>query len=133
VILFSGEPNFRGFVEGASFFLANSLIYPLGAAPQTVDTASAAAASDVAAAMATVTTETGPGRPIRIEVPAAEAGTAMAVLQGFASDVRVEEARGSAFLEISNPQGLDQEEHPFSRDLLPALGAAGVTVRSAIL
>jgi hypothetical protein len=133
VILFSGEPNFRGFVEGASFFLANSLIYPLGAAPQTVDTASAAAASDVAAAMATVTTETGPGRPIRIEVPAAEAGTAMAVLQGFASDVRVEEARGSAFLEISNPRGLDMEEHPFSTQLIPALEAAGVTVRSAIL
>jgi hypothetical protein len=133
VILFSGEPNFRGFVEGASFFMANSLIYPLGAAPQTVDTASTAAAADVAAAAASVTTETGPGRPIRIEVPAGEANMALAVLHGFASDVRVEEANGSAFLEILNPQGLDQEDHPFSRDLLPALGAAGVTVRSAIL
>ena len=133
VILFSGEPNFRGFVEGASFFLANSLIYPLGAAPQTVDTASAVAAADVAAAMASVTTETGPGRPIRIEVPAAESNAALAVLQGFAPDVRVEEANGSAFLEISNPRGLDMEEHPFSTQLIPALEAAGVTVRSAIL
>jgi hypothetical protein len=133
VILFSGEPNFRGFVEGASFFMANSLIYPLGAAPLTVDTASAAAASDVAAAAASVTAETGPGRPIRIEVPAAEANAALAVLQGFAQGVRVEEAHGSAFLEISNPQGLDMEEHPFSTQLIPALDAAGVTVRSAIL
>jgi hypothetical protein len=133
VILFSGEPNFRGFVEGASFFMANSLIYPLGAAPLTVDTASAAAASDVAAAAASVTAETGPGRPIRIEVPAAEANAALAVLQGFAQGVRVEEAHGSAFLEISNPQGLDMEEHPFSTQLIPALDSAGVTVRSAIL
>jgi Zinc carboxypeptidase len=133
VILFSGEPNFRGFVEGASFFMANSLIYPLGAAPLTVDTASAAAASDVAAAMASVTTETGPGRPIRIEVPGAESNAALAILQGFAQEIRVEEAHGSAFLEISNPQGLDMEEHPFSTQLIPALDAAGVTVRSAIL
>jgi hypothetical protein len=133
VILFSGEPNFRGFVEGASFFMANSLIYPLGAAPLTVDTASAAAASDVTAAMASVTTETGPGRPIRIEVPAAESNMALAVLHGFSPDVRVEEAYGSAFLEISNPLGLDMEDHPFSTQLIPALDAAGVTVRSAIL
>jgi hypothetical protein len=133
VILFSGEPNFRGFVEGASFFLANSLIYPLGAAPLSVDTASAAAAGDVAAAMASAVPETGPGRPIRIEVPAAESNLALAVLHGFTPDVRVEEAYGSAFLEISNPRGLDMEDHPFSMNLIPALDAAGVTVRSAIL
>jgi hypothetical protein len=133
VILFSGEPNFRGFVEGASFFMANSLIYPLGAAPLAVDTASAAAAADVAAAMASAVPETGPGRPIRIEVPAAESNLALAVLHGFTPDVRVEEAHGSAFLEISNPLGLDMEEHPFSTQIIPALDAAGVTVRSAIL
>jgi hypothetical protein len=133
VILFSGEPNFRGFVEGASFFMANSLIYPLGAAPLSVDTASAAAASDVAAAMASAVPETGPGRPIRIEVPAAESNLALAVLHGFTPDVRVEEANGSAFLEISNPLGLDMEDHPFTMNLIPALDAAGVTVRSAIL
>jgi hypothetical protein len=133
VILFSGEPNFRGFVEGAVFFLANSLIYPLGASPQTVDTASAAAAADVAAAMASAVPETGPGRPIRIEVPATESGSALAVLQGFTSNVSVEEARGSAFFEIPNPRGFDVEEHPFSMQLIPALEAAGVTVRSAIL
>jgi Zinc carboxypeptidase len=133
VILFSGEPNYRGFVEGATFFMANSLIYPLGAAPLTVDTASAAAAADVAAAAASAGPETGPGRPIRIEVPAAESNLALAVLHGFTPDVRVEGASGSAFLEIANPQGFDVEEHPFSMQLIPALEAAGVTVRSAIL
>jgi hypothetical protein len=133
VILFSGEPNFRGFVEGASFFLANSLIYPLGAAPATVDTASAAAQADVARAAATAGAEYGPGRPIRIEVPLDQEGAALQVLRAFSQDVRVEEARGSAFLEIPNPLGLDQEGHPFSRELLPALAAEGVTVRSAIL
>jgi len=133
VILFSGEPNFRGFDEGASFFLANSLIYPLGAAPQTVDTASGAAAAATAAAAASVGPETGPGRPIRIEVPAAESNMALAVLHGFTPNIQVEEARGSAFLEIANPRGFNMEEHPFSMNLIPALEAAGVTVRSAIL
>jgi hypothetical protein len=133
VILFSGEPNFRGFVEGASFFLANSLIYPLGAAPQTVDTASAAAAADVARARISSDVAYGPGRPIRIEVPEAQAGTALAVLQGFTANVRQETALGSVFFEIPNPDGLSAEDHPFSRELLPALGTAGVTIRSAIL
>ena len=133
VILFSGEPNFRGFVEGASFFMANSLIYPLGAAPLTVDTASAAAAADVERARISTEVEYGPGRPLRIEVPAAQSVAALEILQGFTANVRVEEARGSAFFEIPNPQGLDMEEHPFSTQLIPALDAAGVTVRSAIL
>jgi hypothetical protein len=133
VILFSGEPNFRGFVEGASFFLANSLIYPFGAGAVAVDTASPAAAAATAAAAGSVGPETGPGRPIRIEVPAAESNAALAVLQAFTQDVRVEEVGGSAFLEISNPLGLDMEDHPFSMNIVPALDAAGVTVRSAIL
>jgi hypothetical protein len=133
VILFSGEPNYRGFVEGATFFMGNSLIYPLGAAPLTLDTASAAASAATAAAAASVGPETGPGRPIRIEVPAAESNLALAVLHAFTPDVQVEEAHGSAFLEILNPLGLDVEEHPFSMNIIPALDAAGVTVRSAIL
>jgi hypothetical protein len=133
VILFSGEPNFRGFVEGASFFLINSLIYPLGAAPQTVDTASAAAADDVAQARISSDVAYGPGRPIRIEVPQEQADAALAVLQGFSPNVRIESAGGSAFFEIPNPEGVTSEDHPFSRELLPALGAAGVTVLSAIL
>jgi hypothetical protein len=133
VILFSNEPNYRGYTEVSAFFLANTLVYPLGAAPATVNTASPEAAAAVAAAAASVGPETGPGRPIRIEVPAAEASAALAVLHGFTPNVQVEEARGSAFLEIANPRDFDVEEHPFSMEILPALKAAGVTVRSAIL
>jgi hypothetical protein len=133
VILFSGEPNYRGFVEGATFFMANSLIYPLGAAPLTVDTGSDAAAADVERARISTEVEYGPGRPLRIEVPAEQAAAALQILQGFTANVRVEEARGSAFFEIPNPQGFDVEEHPFSMQIIPALEAAGVTVRSAIL
>jgi hypothetical protein len=133
VILFSGEPNFRGFVEGASFFLANSLVYPLGAAPQTVDTASAAAAGDVSRARISSDVAYGPGRPIRIEVPQEQADAALAALQGFTANVRIESAAGSTFFEIPNPEGLSSEDHPFSRELVPALAAAGVTIRSAIL
>jgi hypothetical protein len=105
----------------------------LGAAPLTVDTASDAAAADVERARISTEVEYGPGRPLRIEVPAEQAAAALQILQGFTANVRVEEARGSAFFEIPNPQGFDVEEHPFSMQIIPALETAGVTVRSAIL
>jgi hypothetical protein len=75
----------------------------------------------------------GPGRPIRIEVPQDQSAAALGVLQGFTPNVRTESAAGSTFFEIPNPEGLSAEDHPFSRELLPALDVAGVTVLSAIL
>ena len=133
VILFSGEPNFRAYTEASAFLLTNALIYPLGAAPAAVDVGSAAVSDEVEAAEASAEAETGPGRPIRIEVPAGQAGQASAVIAEFTDNLTVERVRGSAFLEIPDPQDRAADEHPFARDLIPALRNAGVEVRSAIL
>lgn len=133
VVLFSGEPNFRGFTDGSAFLLANALAYPRTAAPAGIDVEDPAARDLVKAAMASAGASTGPGRPIRIEVPAGEAPTALAILRSFTDQVEVFFGRGSVFLEIANPAGLAPDEHPFSRRLLPSLLGAGIEVRSAIL
>ena len=133
VILFSGEPNFRAFTDGTALLLANAIAHPPGAAKVGVDVGSAAAAHAVAAAMATASAETGPGRPIRIEVASEDAGAALRVVAAFTDRARVMFARGSAWFTIPNPEGLTREDHPFASRLLPALRAAGITVRSAVL
>lgn len=137
VVLFSGEPNYRAYTEGASFFLANALSVGRWNAPSggaTTDVRSSGAAPAVRAAVRSAGEPGyGPGRPIRIEVPEAQAEAAAAVLAGFGRDVQVERARRSAFLIVRNDRGLDVEDHPFMWRILPALDRAGVTVRSAIL
>jgi hypothetical protein len=133
LLLFSGEPNYRAYTEGSAFLLANAIVYPLAASAQTTSVTSAGVAGEVAAARASAEPSFGPGRPIRIEVPAADAERAAAVLRAFTGQVSVAVARGSAFLQIANPKGLPPDQHPFARRLLPALATAGVEVRSAIL
>jgi hypothetical protein len=133
LVLFSGEPNYRAFTGGTEFLLANALVYPPAAGAAGVDVRSAAAASAVSTAMASAGAETGPGAPIRIQVPVKQVKRARAVIRTFTQTVKVRRSGGSAFLTIPNPDGLDVEEHPFAIELLPALSAAGVEVRSAIL
>lgn len=133
VVLFSGEPNYRGYTEGISFLLANAIAYPKSVHAAGTDVTSRAAAAAVASAMESARPETGPGRPLRIEVAASQREETLEVLQRFDDEIDVTEARGSAFFEIANPEGLDVESHPFIHKLLPALSKAGVVVRTAIL
>ena len=133
VVLFSGEPNYRGFTDGSAFLLVNALAYPTTAAPAGTDIASAVARPQVLAAMASAHPAFGPGRPIQIEVAARDAAAAGRVLSRFTPAAQVEIARGSAWFTIPNPYGWTREEHPFTWRLLPALKSAGVVVRSAVL
>ncbi len=133
VILFSGEPDFRAYTDGTAFLLANAITYPLSAAPSAVDVTSSAAAALVAAASASAGPETGPGQAFLIEVPTNQVKAALAAIAPYTTDVTVKRARNSGFLTIPNPDGLDAEENPLAIELLPALAAAGVQVRSAIL
>jgi len=66
-------------------------------------------------------------------VPAAQSAAALAVVRRFTSDVTTSTVGSSAVLLIPNPLGLDVEQHPFASRLLPALRAAGITVRSSIV
>jgi len=134
VVLFSGEPNFRAWTDGTEFLLANAVIYPEGAAMfAATDVRSPQAAEAVARARAAVEPAIGPGRPIRIRVPATQAEAALAVIERFTGEVTLRPAGDTAVLEIANPDGLTPDEHPFSRLLLPALGHAGIEVLYAAL
>ncbi|MFY9586105.1 MAG: hypothetical protein WAT66_01480, partial [Actinomycetota bacterium] len=84
-------------------------------------------------AMASAHAAYGPGRPIQIEVATRDAAAAGRVLSRFTGEARVEFARGSAWFMIPNPSGWTREDHPFAWRLLPALKAAGIAVRSAVL
>ncbi len=134
VLLFSSEPNYRAYTDGASFLLANAIAYPVGAFADGTDVASPIAARAVAAAMASARSPIGPGRPIRIVVPAAWSARAAGVLRDFgAENLTVRQIAGAAYLTIPNPLGLDVERHPFVYRILRALREASVPVRSAIL
>jgi hypothetical protein len=137
VVLFSGEPNFRGYTEGVSFFLANALASPsaraaLGAPPG--DVSAPAFAGAVAAARRTGDgVGIGPGRPISLEVAQADLARAQALLGRFTTDVALEwTARGTAILRVPNPRGLDFEAHPFVHRLMPAFEQEGITLVSAL-
>ena len=132
-VLFSGEPNYRAFTEGSAFLLANAIAYPARGVIGGIDVGSPAAATAVGAAMASGHPAFGPGRPIRIEVDANGLSGALDVAHRFARSVWVERLGSSAILVIPNPRGLDAGRHPFAARLLPALRAAGIEVRSAIL
>lgn len=137
VVLFSGEPNYRAYTDGVSHFLANALSVGAWNAPSgstATDVTDPAAAPAVAAAARSADGPGyGPGRPMRIEVPASEVDLARGALERFGRQVAVERAGDSAFLVIRNDRGLDVEEHPFMWKILPTLERAGVTVRSAVL
>jgi len=134
VVLFSGEPHFRMWTDGTQFLLANALAYPRAdAARRGIDVRARAASAAVARAQASVGPSIGPGRPLRIRVPAAQADAALAVLHRFTPEVTSAASGDTVVLVIPNPTGLAADVHPFARRLLPALAAAGVEVRYAAL
>ena len=138
VVLFSGEPNFRAWTPGTQLLLANALVYPKDETLRTLplaatDVRAPEAAPAVARARASAGPSIGPGRPIRIRVPAARGDDALAVAHRFTPDVRALQSNATTVLEIPNPEGLAPDEHPFSRALLQALLAAGIEVLYAAL
>lgn len=132
VILFAGEPNFRAFTEGTQLLLANAVAYPArGGSGQ--DVTEARFEDPVARARASAAEETGPGRPLQIEVPRADAARAERVLLRHTGELHRVEGKETTIFMIPNPRGLDVEAHPYSFRILPALRDAGVRVLVAIL
>ncbi|HJP66793.1 MAG TPA: M14 family zinc carboxypeptidase [Actinomycetota bacterium] len=133
VVLFSGEPNYRAYTEGSAFLLANALAYPLAGVLPGLDVGLPAAARAVDAAVASAGRSFGPGRPIRIEVPAAEGSTALAIARRFTSTAWLERSATSSIVVMPNPSGIEPKMHPFAVPVLDALRAGGIDVRSAVL
>lgn len=132
VVLFAGEANFRAFTEGTQLLLANAIAYP-ARSDKGSDVGATRFAAAVRRARNSAPASTGPGRPIRIVVDRADTRDARRVLLDFTPDFTATRARRRTTFTIPNPGGLDFEAHPFSFRLLPALRAAGVRARAAIL
>ncbi|WP_435209127.1 M14 family zinc carboxypeptidase [Micromonospora sp. bgisy143] len=130
-VLFAFNPLFRAYNENGLHLVANALLYPAGepGARRTpgVDAARAGAA------VAPVAADLGGGwRPITIEVAATDLPRARTIVERFSTDARTAAKGTSAYVVIPNPQGLQADEHPFTNDLVRALRAAGVPLRSVV-
>ncbi len=122
VVLFSGDPAFRGLTDGPAFLLANALASPATPMPGLL--------RDVTGTDAPRLDEPyGWGRPLVVEVLPAQAAVTRRVLAdlGAGPDVRVvTSTRGTVRFTIPNPMGLDAEAHPFSWRIRPALERHGI-------
>ncbi|MEU5784622.1 M14 family zinc carboxypeptidase [Micromonospora lupini] len=130
-VLFAFNPLFRAYNENGLHLVANALLYPPGApgARRTPDIDAARAS----AAAAPVAADLGGGwRPITIEVAATDLARTRAIVERFATDAQTSAKGTSAYVVIPNPQGLQADEHPFTNDLVRALRAAGVPLRSVV-
>ncbi|MER7418325.1 M14 family zinc carboxypeptidase [Micromonospora peucetia] len=129
-VLFAFNPLFRAYNESGLHLVANALLHPGdGGARRAsgVDPArAAAAAAPVAENLG------GEWRPFTIEVAAADLPRTEAVVKRFTSTARVSVTDGSAHLVIPNPDGLQVDEHPFLGDLVRALRAERIPLRSVV-
>ncbi|WP_320064383.1 hypothetical protein [Micromonospora sp. RTGN7] len=63
---------------------------------------------------------------------AADLARTRAVVGRFTDTARFSVADGSAHLVVPNPDGLQVDEHPFLGDLVRALRAEGIPLRSVV-
>ncbi|GLW22326.1 M14 family zinc carboxypeptidase [Microbispora triticiradicis] len=141
-VLFAYNPLFRAYNENGIHLLANALLYPAGApaaqqralaAPTPGQAQSPVESLRAAAAKAEEPPNLGgEWRPIVIEVAAPDLARTQAVVARYTGAASTATAGDSAYVTIPNPDGLAADEHPFVRDLVRDLGAAGIPLRSVV-
>ncbi|MFF0232653.1 M14 family zinc carboxypeptidase [Micromonospora sp. NPDC005254] len=130
-VLFAFNPLFRAYNENGLHLVANALLYPPGA-PDARRTPGTDAARASAASVPVAADLGGGWRPTTIEVAATDLARTRAIVERFTTDARTSAKGTSAYVVIPNPQGLQADEHPFTADLVRALRAAGVPLRSVV-
>ncbi|MFC6019420.1 M14 family zinc carboxypeptidase [Plantactinospora solaniradicis] len=137
-VLFAFNPLFRAYNESGLHLVANALLAPRPASaaspsPNARPTAPAVPPARASAAAAPAPENLGgEWRPITIQVAATDLDRTRAIVTRHTADARTATANDSAYLTIPNPQGLSSDEHPFLRDLVREIRAAGIPLRSVV-
>ena len=130
-VLFAFNPLFRAYNENGLQLVANALLYPAGTQSASrgpgVDPARTAAAAQSAPANLG-----GEWRPSRIQVAIGDLARAQQLVSRYTDTATVSVVGDSAYLTIPNPRGFQFDEHPFLRDLVADLRAAGIPLRSVV-
>jgi hypothetical protein len=131
-VLFAFNPLFRAYNESGMQLVANALLYPPASSPSALRTTGVDPARAAAAAQPAAPNLGGEWRPSRIQVAAADLSRTQSVVARYTGTATVAVMGDSAYLTIPNPLGLQSDEHPFIRDLIADLQAAGIPLRSIV-
>ncbi|MEU4240914.1 M14 family zinc carboxypeptidase [Actinoplanes sp. NPDC026619] len=131
-VLFAFNPLFRAYNESGLQLLANALLHPPAATAPARIAPTVAPARAAAAAQPAPANLGGEWRPGRIQVATADLARARSLVARYTNTATVALAGDSAYLTIPNPQGLQFDEHPFLRNLVADLKAAGIPLRSVV-
>lgn len=130
-VLFTFNPLFRAYNENGLQLVANALLHPAGT-PSVQRSASPDPARAAAAAQPVAPNLGGEWRPARIQVAAADLTRAQSVISRYTNTATSAVVGDNAYLTIPNPDGLQPDEHPYLRDLVAALNAAQIPLRSVV-
>jgi hypothetical protein len=129
-VLFTFNPLFRAYNESGLQLVANALLHP--SSPAALRAPGVPPARAAAAARPASPNLGGEWRPSRIEVAATDLARTRSVVARYTGAATTAVVGDAAYVTIPNPQGLQPDEHPFLRDLVAGLRAAGIPLRSVV-
>ncbi|WP_157896722.1 M14 family zinc carboxypeptidase [Acidovorax carolinensis] len=116
-VVFSFDPNFRGWTEGTQRLLWNVLYGPNPTVSVSVSVSSKERASALDIATRALKSLPDTGKAIRIVVSPADADLTRAMLQRYGAEFKESTKKERTVFVIANREGLSGEEHPFAADL----------------
>ncbi|MGH2788306.1 MAG: M14 family zinc carboxypeptidase [Actinomycetota bacterium] len=125
-IVFSFEPNFRGFTDGTQQLVWNAVLGPNPVPAHAPRAGAAVRADDEAAARVSTLKLLRDASAIRLSVRPSDAGEATAIVDRYTDDYTVQRSPGRISFAIANRRGLSADEHSFVRDLARDLVEADV-------
>jgi hypothetical protein len=128
VVVFSTDPNFRAWTDGAQRFLWNAILGPDPVTEVAAAAGSAARAEEEAAARSAARQLVQLESPLRITVRAGSAPATRGLLDQLGAQYLTRRAEGKVFFLVRNPRGLPVEEHAFALRLGRALQRSGISV-----